>query len=84
LRFVAQQSCVVCGRAPSQAHHIRYAQTRGLALKVSDEFTVPLCAVHHTETHATGDERGWWEARNIDPLAIAEKLWRKNNGTIIS
>ena len=77
LRFVARQPCLICGRTPSQAHHIRYAQPRGLALKVSDEFTVPLCAIHHSENHATGDERGWWLTRKIDPLPIAEQLWRK-------
>ena len=79
LRFVAQQPCLICGRAPSQAHHIRYAQPRGLALKVSDEFTVPLCAIHHTEIHATGDERQWWREHKIDPLPMAEQLWRKSN-----
>jgi hypothetical protein len=81
LRFVARQSCLICGRAPSQAHHVRFAQSRGLALKVSDEFTVPLCAIHHNESHATGDERRWWREHNIDPLPIAEELWRKSNGT---
>jgi hypothetical protein len=40
---------------------------RGLSLKVSDEFTVPLCAIHHNENHATGDERKWWEERKLDP-----------------
>jgi hypothetical protein len=78
LRFVARQPCRICGRAPSQAHHIRFAQPRGLALKVSDEFTVPLCAIHHTEIHATGDERQWWLEHKIDSLPIAEQLWRKN------
>jgi DNA recombination protein Rad52 len=78
LRFVAQQPCLICGRVPSQAHHIRYAQPRGLALKVSDEFTVPLCAIHHTENHATGNERNWWLEHKIDPLPIAEELWQNN------
>ena len=41
LRFVATQPCLICGRTPAHAHHIRYAQPRGVALKVSDEFTVP-------------------------------------------
>ena len=54
LRFVASQPCVICGRLPSHAHHIRYAQSRGLSLKVSDEFTVPLCAIHHQHIHTTG------------------------------
>ena len=59
-------------------HHIRYAQSRGLALKVSDEFTVPLCAIHHSENHATGDERRWWQERKIDPLTVAAELWSKS------
>jgi Rad52/22 family double-strand break repair protein len=80
LRFVAQQPCVICGRSPAHAHHVRYAQTRGLALKVSDEFTVPLCAVHHSENHATGDERRWWHERKLDPLSIAQELWNITKG----
>ena len=43
VRHVAQQSCLVCGRKPCDAHHLRFAQTRALGRKVSDEFTVPLC-----------------------------------------
>jgi hypothetical protein len=56
-----------------------------VGLKVSDEFVVPLCAVHHRENHATGDERRWWHERNLDPLAIAGELWRQSrtpNGLI--
>jgi recombination DNA repair RAD52 pathway protein len=82
LRFVAQQPCVICGRTPSHAHHVRYAQSRGLALKVSDEFTVPLCAIHHGENHATGHERQWWVERKIDPLAVAAELWATSQGAI--
>jgi Rad52/22 family double-strand break repair protein len=75
LQYVAKQPCLVCGRSPTHAHHIRFAQSKGLGLKVSDEFAVPLCAIHHSENHTTGDERGWWAARNVDPLAVASKLW---------
>lgn len=75
LRFVASQPCLICGRTPSQAHHVRYAQPRGLSLKVSDEFTVPLCSIHHHNIHTTGKEREWWQGRNIDPLKVAATLW---------
>ena len=78
LRFVATQPCLICGRSPSHAHHIRYAQPRGLGLKVSDEFTVPLCAIHHSENHATGNERRWWQEQNLDPLPTAHRLWQKS------
>jgi hypothetical protein len=78
LRHVAGQPCAVCGRTPSHAHHIRYAQPRGLGLKVSDEFTVPLCATHHQHLHQTMNEREWWQERKIDPLMIAHALWRES------
>ena len=78
LRFVASQPCLICGRAPSHAHHVRYAQSKGLSLKVSDEFTVPLCAIHHHQIHTTGKEREWWQERNIDPLKIASGLWQQS------
>jgi hypothetical protein len=71
LRFVASQPCLVCGHFPSHAHHVRYAQSKGLSLKVSDEFTGPLCAIHHQNIHTTGKEREWWQERKIDPLLVA-------------
>ena len=78
LRFVASQPCAICGRSPSHAHHVRHAQSHGVGLKVSDEFTVPLCATHHQQIHATGKEREWWQQRNIDPLIIAHTLWQQS------
>ena len=59
-------------------HYVRDAQSRGLGLKVSDEFTVPLCATHHHQIHTTGREREWWQQRNIDPLIIASALWQQS------
>jgi len=75
LKFVRDQPCLICGRTPSQAHHLRFAQPRALGRKVSDEWVVPLCALHHQSLHTVGDERAWWRHRGIDPVAKAEKLW---------
>jgi hypothetical protein len=80
LKFVAQLACLVCGRMPSHAHHVRYAQARALGLKVSDEFTVPLCSVHHDEIHRIGDEKSWWVRHEIDPLRVAAELWASSQG----
>ncbi len=77
LRYVASQPCLVCGRSPGHAHHVRYAQPRAMGRKVSDEWTVPLCATHHRSLHTVGDEEKWWKQRQIDPVAHAEKLWRE-------
>ena len=65
-KFVATQPCVVCGRTPTEAHHIRFAQPRALGRKVSDEYTVPVCRVHHRALHGYGDEASWWAGVNID------------------
>lgn len=77
LRFVASQPCLVCSRTPSQAHHLRFAQPRALGRKVSDEFTVPLCAIHHHELHMRGNEKEWWSDKQIEPLSVAESLWKE-------
>jgi hypothetical protein len=75
LKFVASQPCLVCGRSPADAHHLRFTQPRAMGLKVSDEFTVPLCRIHHRDLHSVGDEVAWWERRAIDPLATSRMLW---------
>jgi hypothetical protein len=75
LKFVALQPCLVCGRSPVDAHHLRFTQPRAMGLKVSDEFTVPLCRVHHRDLHSVGDEVAWWERRAIDPVATSRMLW---------
>jgi DNA recombination protein Rad52 len=80
LKFVALQPCLICGRQPTHAHHVRFAQRRGLGEKVSDEFTVPLCSMHHDALHRVGDERSWWVAQAIDPLKVAEQLWAHSIG----
>ena len=80
LRFIAIQPCTICGRHPCEAHHIRYAQPRALGRRVSDEFTVPLCRVHHRELHAQGDERAWWGKFKIDPMPIALRFWQHTRG----
>lgn len=76
LRFVASQPCLICERSPSDAHHLRFAQPRAMGRKTSDEFTVPLCRMHHRDNHRHGDELAWWKRTAIDPVAISQKLWR--------
>lgn len=88
LRFVATVPCVACsgGRMPgrewldrgavSQAHHVLFAQPRARGLKPGDQHVVPVCPAHHDQIHRAGNERAWWAGRGIDPLDIAERLWR--------
>jgi hypothetical protein len=75
IQYVIKQPCLICGRRPSDPHHLRFAQSRALGRKVSDEFTVPLCRAHHREIHRCGNEGSWWRNTGIDPLTAARALW---------
>jgi hypothetical protein len=75
LRFVATKPCLICGRRPSDPHHLRHLQPRALGRKTSDEFTVPLCRIHHRLVHRVGNEAAWWHDVGIDPIKVARKLW---------
>jgi len=75
IRHVMRQPCLICGRRPSDPHHLRFAQARALGRKVSDEFTVPVCRTHHREIHRCGGEGSWWQNAGIDPFAAARTLW---------
>ena len=79
LGFVASQPCLICGRQPSDPHHLRFAQPRAIGMKVSDEFTVPLCRGHHRHLHQAGNEVAWWEHQKIDALKVARDLWEQNH-----
>lgn len=76
LAFVGSQPCLICQRAPCDAHHIKFAEPRAMGRKVSDEFTVPLCRDHHDQLHRHGNEPAWWANMQIAPLDIANQLWQ--------
>jgi hypothetical protein len=48
---------------------------------VSDEYTVPVCRLHHRDLHSYGDEASWWAGVGIEPLPIALELWRRSRLT---
>jgi hypothetical protein len=79
VKFVANHPCLICGRRPADPHHLRFAQSRALGRKVSDEFTVPLCRGHHRELHRCGDEAAWWAKVGVEPLRVANALWRETH-----
>jgi hypothetical protein len=79
VRLVAKQPCLICGRRPADAHHLRFAQPKTLGRKVSDEFTVPVCRGHHREIHRCGNEVAWWKKVGVDPTVPARALWLESH-----
>ena len=60
-----------------------FCSASALSLKVSDEFTVPVCRFHHRELHRHGNEAAWWQSIKIEPLPVTYRLWQHSrlNGT---
>jgi hypothetical protein len=81
LQFIGSLPCLVCGRTPSHAHHLRFAQSRAMGSKVSDEWTIPLCVLHHRAPHDVASEEASWAERGIDAKADAERLWQMSQAT---
>jgi len=69
---VRGEPCLACGSPFCvQAHHLRHAEERGWGQKVSDKWTVPLCATCHASCHTRGKEGEWWAMKGIDPIEWA-------------
>ena len=78
LKRVSTLPCFICGRRPAQAHHLTFTQPRAMGSKSSDEYVVPLCALHHRSLHDHGPEREWWTAKGVDPISTALELWQQS------
>src|SRR5262249_6480852 len=75
LKYVASRPCLICGRQPSEPHHVRFAQKPAFGRKVSDEFTVPLCRLHHRELHRSRNEHPRDRGEAEDVGCPCEKLF---------
>ena len=77
LKWVASNPCIICQQNGCNAHHIQYAQHRGIGQKVGDQFTLPLCVKHHYQLHNCGmSERNFWEKIDIDPIPICSIFYK--------
>ncbi len=86
LAYVRTLPCLICGKSPSDAAHLRSAalwyskRQTGLGEKPDDKWTLPLCRHHHDEQHRE-NELGWWAGKGIvDPFAVAVALYAGRPG----
>lgn len=78
--------CIACGECQGkvEAAHVDYAGDKGMGTKVSDQFAIPLCSLHHRLQHS----KGWpWFDRvklgaDRQALRVAGEYWRAWPGRI--
>jgi hypothetical protein len=68
---------IVSGRTPCEAHHLRIKDERGVGMKATDRWAVPLTRDEHQRVHEVGSrmEEQWFAERGIDAVALAIALW---------
>ncbi len=79
LDFVRGKPCLICGRKPSEAHHVRLS-LRTMGKRVCDSKCVNLCAEHHRNLHSLGNEKLFWLPLPGGPLKHAAQLWHERTG----
>lgn len=78
LRHVREYPCLSCELTnQSVAHHVQYAEGhKAMALKVGDNWTVPLCTPCHTDLHRH-QESLWWALKGIDPIEWCKQTYER-------
>ena len=81
LRFISERPCLICGRTPSDPHHIKMAdwrvckpQSSNIGMKADDRFVLPLCRDHHEELHST-PERTFYAKYSVDAILLSLALY---------
>ena len=81
LRWIRTLPCVISGKRPVEAAHVRYAdpvygkRLSGAGEKSDDRWTLPVSPELHRAQHDAGDERLFWARHGIDPLRVALALF---------
>lgn len=70
-------SCVSGSPPPNDPHHLMIKEERGVGLRSTDRWAVPLTRFEHCEVTAVGShgEAAWFAARGVDHIVLAMKLW---------
>ena len=77
VKMVATLPSCISGKYPCDAQHLRIRAERGVALRATDRWCVPLTREEHNECHKLGSKReeAWFLKQGIAPYELANALW---------
>lgn len=80
LAAIRKLPCTICLRVPAGTVHHLKSETgeRGMSVRSTDQWGVPLCMIHHEEVERAGtrNEVNYFGQVNVDPHALAKALWK--------
>ena len=79
LALIRQLPSCLSWRTPCDPHHLRVLGERGIGLRATDRWAVPLTRDEHDDVHRVGSrkEEDWFLARNLDIYSLANGLWQQ-------
>ena len=78
LALIRQLPCCVCQRPSGEAHHLKISAERGMGMRATDKWAVPLCHEDHingVERVGSRNEVAWFRKHGVSPLDLAAGLW---------
>ena len=78
LKNIRLLPCINCANTPSEVHHLKCTGERGVGMRSTDKWGVPLCHECHingVEKVGSRKEVRWFQDRGIDCLVFASALW---------
>lgn len=81
LALIRKLPCVTCLKVPGgEAHHLKCTGERGMSVRSTDRWALPHCHTCHMEIENLGAKRevAYYASMSIDPLALAEALWKSS------
>jgi hypothetical protein len=78
LTRIRNLACCVCAKAGGEAHHLKAGTgERGMGLRSTDKWSVPMCHTCHMEVERVGsrNEQAWFSVRGIYASLLAMDLW---------
>lgn len=80
LALIRKLPSCLSGKKPCDPHHLRVANERGIGLKATDRWAVPMTRAEHEEVHRVGSrkEEEWFLARGVDIYSLANGLWQQS------
>jgi hypothetical protein len=78
ITLVSMLPSCISGLRPCDPHHLRVKEERGVGLRATDRWCVPLTREEHRLVHTVGSrlEEDWFAERGVDARKLAEDLWK--------
>ena len=80
LKKLCEMPCMFCEIDPGGiAHHVRLGSDKGMGMKASDKYAVPICKDCHDKCHTGRGEKYFYERHGHsveDMIDHAFRLWR--------